>query len=99
MIETPTTIPSQAKPRGRLAARPRRFTRIIHNPIKPNAIPKRTTSCAVWINREKIPGDQAYGPYDELPDLTGLPALLGIDGAGANVEVPAGADGRALPVS
>ncbi len=37
---------------------------------------------AVWINREKIPGDQAkYGPYDELPDLTGLPALLGINGA------------------
>jgi 2-haloacid dehalogenase len=33
---------------------------------------------AIWINREKIPGDKAYGPYDELPDLTGLPALLGI---------------------
>jgi 2-haloacid dehalogenase len=33
---------------------------------------------AVWINREKIPGDPAYGPYDELPDLTGLPDLLGI---------------------
>jgi 2-haloacid dehalogenase len=33
---------------------------------------------AVWINREKIPGDLAYGPYDELPDLTGLPDLLGI---------------------
>jgi 2-haloacid dehalogenase len=35
---------------------------------------------AVWINRENIVGDQEkYGPYDELPDLTGLPALLGID--------------------
>jgi 2-haloacid dehalogenase len=34
---------------------------------------------AVWINREGIPGDYAkYGPYDELPDLSGLPALLGI---------------------
>jgi 2-haloacid dehalogenase len=34
---------------------------------------------AVWINREGIAGDQEkYGPYDELPDLTGLPALLGI---------------------
>jgi 2-haloacid dehalogenase len=34
---------------------------------------------AVWINRERIPGDPAYGPYDELPDLTDLPALLGIE--------------------
>ena len=35
---------------------------------------------AVWINREGIKGDQAkYGPYVELPDLTGVPALLGID--------------------
>jgi 2-haloacid dehalogenase len=34
---------------------------------------------AVWINREGIQGDQEkYGPYFELPDLTGLPALLGI---------------------
>lgn len=34
---------------------------------------------AVWINREGIKGDYAkYGPYDELPDLTGLPDLLGI---------------------
>jgi 2-haloacid dehalogenase len=33
---------------------------------------------AVWINREGIPGDPAYGPYDELPTLTGLPELLGI---------------------
>jgi 2-haloacid dehalogenase len=34
---------------------------------------------AVWINREGIPGDLAYGPYDELPTLTGLPELLGIE--------------------
>lgn len=35
---------------------------------------------AVWINREGIKGDQAkHGPYVELPDLTGVPALLGID--------------------
>jgi 2-haloacid dehalogenase len=33
---------------------------------------------AVWINRYGMQGDPAYGPYDELPDLTGLPALLGI---------------------
>ncbi len=33
---------------------------------------------AVWINRYGIKGDPAYGPYDELTDLTGLPALLGI---------------------
>ncbi len=33
---------------------------------------------AVWINRGGNPGDKAYGPYDELPDLTGLPGLLGI---------------------
>lgn len=34
---------------------------------------------AVWINREGIAGDQEkYGPYVEMPDLTGLPALLGI---------------------
>ena len=33
----------------------------------------------VWINRNNRPGNQEdYGPYDELPDLTGLPALLGI---------------------
>jgi 2-haloacid dehalogenase len=32
----------------------------------------------VWINRNGRQGDPAYGPYDELPDLTGLPALLGI---------------------
>jgi len=34
----------------------------------------------VWINRNNRPGNQDdYGPYTELPDLTGLPALLGID--------------------
>lgn len=33
----------------------------------------------VWINRNKWLGNQAdYGPYTELPDLTGLPALLGL---------------------
>jgi 2-haloacid dehalogenase len=32
----------------------------------------------VWINRQGLPGDPAAGPYGELPDLTGLPALLGI---------------------
>lgn len=32
----------------------------------------------VWINRNGLLGDPAYGPYQELPDLTGLPALLGI---------------------
>jgi FMN phosphatase YigB (HAD superfamily) len=33
----------------------------------------------VWINRNKQPGNQEdYGPYAELYDLTGVPALLGI---------------------
>src|SRR5687767_4032653 len=32
----------------------------------------------VWINRYGKSGDPAYGPYDELPDLSGLPGLLGI---------------------
>lgn len=33
----------------------------------------------VWINRDNEQGDQEkYGPYAELPDLTGLPALIGI---------------------
>jgi 2-haloacid dehalogenase len=32
----------------------------------------------VWINRYGKSGDPAYGPYEELPDLAGLPALLGI---------------------
>jgi 2-haloacid dehalogenase len=31
----------------------------------------------VWINRFGHPGDLAYGPYTELPDLTRLPSLLG----------------------
>lgn len=33
----------------------------------------------VWINRNHRPGNQEdYGPYQELHDLTGLPALLGL---------------------
>lgn len=32
----------------------------------------------VWINRYGKVGDPAYGPYRELPDLSGLPALLGL---------------------
>jgi 2-haloacid dehalogenase len=32
----------------------------------------------VWINRRGESGDQRFGPYGELPDLTGLPALLGV---------------------
>jgi 2-haloacid dehalogenase len=32
----------------------------------------------VWINRYGKTGDPAYGPYHELPDLSGLPDLLGI---------------------
>jgi 2-haloacid dehalogenase len=32
----------------------------------------------VWINRRGRQGDPAYGPYHELPDLTGLPNLIGI---------------------
>jgi 2-haloacid dehalogenase len=32
----------------------------------------------VWINRYGKTGDPAYGPYHELPDLSGLPALLGL---------------------
>lgn len=31
----------------------------------------------VWINRYGRPGSADYQPYDELPDLSGLPALLG----------------------
>jgi 2-haloacid dehalogenase len=31
----------------------------------------------VWINRYGKTGDPAYGPYHELPDLSGVPALLG----------------------
>lgn len=34
----------------------------------------------IWIHREDTNGDQEkYGPYDELPDLSGLPKLLGMD--------------------
>jgi 2-haloacid dehalogenase len=33
----------------------------------------------VWINRYGKAGDPAYGPYHELPDLSGVPALLGLD--------------------
>ena len=32
----------------------------------------------VWVNRRRQSGDPAYGPYAELPDLSGLPELLGI---------------------
>ena len=32
----------------------------------------------VWINRYGKAGDPAYGPYRELPDLSGLPGLLGL---------------------
>jgi 2-haloacid dehalogenase len=32
----------------------------------------------VWVNRRGQAGDPAYGPYRELPDLAGLPALLGL---------------------
>jgi 2-haloacid dehalogenase len=31
----------------------------------------------VWINRFGRPGSADYQPYDELPDMTGLPKLLG----------------------
>ena len=30
----------------------------------------------VWINRFGYPGDQAYEPYAELPNLAPLPGLL-----------------------
>jgi 2-haloacid dehalogenase len=32
----------------------------------------------VWINRRGEMGDQRFGPYEELPDLAGLPSLLGL---------------------
>jgi 2-haloacid dehalogenase len=32
----------------------------------------------VWVNRYGKVGDPAYGPYRELPDLSGLPDLLGV---------------------
>lgn len=31
----------------------------------------------VWINRYGRPGSSLYRPYDELPDLSAVPALLG----------------------
>jgi len=33
----------------------------------------------VWINRYGKAGDPAYGPYGELPDLSALPALIGME--------------------
>lgn len=32
----------------------------------------------VWINRNREEGNEIHGPYHELPDLSGLPALLNI---------------------
>lgn len=32
----------------------------------------------VWINRSGLPGSDAFRPYDELRDLSGLPELLGV---------------------
>lgn len=32
----------------------------------------------VWINRNGQAGDEAYGPYEELPDLEGVTGLLGL---------------------
>jgi len=31
----------------------------------------------VWINRNKLTGDEGFKPYNELPNLNGLPELLG----------------------
>jgi 2-haloacid dehalogenase len=33
----------------------------------------------VWINRRQLPGDGVHTPYRELPNLSGLPAILGIE--------------------
>lgn len=33
----------------------------------------------IWINRRGISGDPAYGHYDEIPDLTGVPKLLNVE--------------------
>lgn len=33
----------------------------------------------VWVNRQGRAGDPAFGPYEEIADLTGLPSLIGID--------------------
>lgn len=35
----------------------------------------------VWINRRNLPGNPAFGPYVELPDLSGVPEQLGISGS------------------
>jgi 2-haloacid dehalogenase len=32
----------------------------------------------VWINRNGLKGDKAFGPYEEQPDLSAVPALLGV---------------------
>jgi len=32
----------------------------------------------VWINRNALAGDRAYGPYEEFPDLSEVPGLLGV---------------------
>jgi 2-haloacid dehalogenase len=32
----------------------------------------------VWINRNGQAGDEAYGPYEEFADLSGVPGLLGV---------------------
>jgi len=32
----------------------------------------------VWINRRSQPGSEAFMPYDELPNLSDLPSLLGV---------------------
>jgi 2-haloacid dehalogenase len=32
----------------------------------------------IWVNRSGRRGSRAYMPYDEIPDLTPLPALLGV---------------------
>ena len=32
----------------------------------------------VWINRRGETGDRRFAPYEELPDLAGLPLLLGL---------------------
>jgi 2-haloalkanoic acid dehalogenase type II len=32
----------------------------------------------VWINRNGQAGDSAYGPYEEFPDLSEVPEILGV---------------------
>ena len=32
----------------------------------------------VWVNRNGLAGDKAYGPYEELPDLSGVPGVVGV---------------------